>query len=133
MGAKGFEMFVFWSGVFAGDGRFLVHSAHVPRQTATRSRDGLTVRVEGEALHRLNVWLYEHTQILAAQVHAHPTDAYHSETDDTFPIVTALGGLSLVVPDFCRCDLFTDSAAYRLTPEGWIESERPVRELIEVL
>jgi len=24
--------------------------------------------------------------------HAHPTDAFHSETDDSFPIVTTLGG-----------------------------------------
>lgn len=110
----------------------MVRSAHVPRQTATRSHAGLSVRVEGDALHDLNVWLYEQKQVLAAQVHAHPTDAYHSDTDDTFPIVTALGGLSLVVPDFCRRDLLTESAAYRLTPDGWVESETPPAELIEV-
>jgi hypothetical protein len=118
--------------VIARGQRFLVHAAHVPRQTATRSPDGLMVRVEGDALHRLNVWLYEHGQVLGAQVHAHPTDAYHSDTDDTFPIVTALGGLSLVVPDFCRRDLLTGSAAYRLTSDGWVESPTPLDELIEV-
>ena len=131
-GAKGFERFVFWSGVIGEDDRFLVRAAHVPCQTATRSRAGLMVRVEGEALHGLNVWLYEHEQLLGAQVHAHPADAYHSDTDDTFPIVTALGGLSLVVPNFCRGDLLSGSAAYRLTPEGWVESRRPPRDLIEI-
>lgn len=90
------------------------------------------VRVDGDALHRLNVWLYQHQQMLGVQVHAHPTDAYHSDTDDTFPIVTTLGGLSLVVPNFCRRDLFRGSAAYRLTPNGWVESDRPPHELIEV-
>jgi hypothetical protein len=131
-GAKGFELFVFWSGVVARGNRFLVQTAHVPRQTATRSSVGLLVRVEGDALHDLNVWLYEQQQILGVQVHAHPTDAYHSDTDDSFPIVTALGGLSLVVPDFCRHDLLSGSAAYRLTEHGWLESTRPPHELIEV-
>ena len=69
----------------------------MPRQTAYRLSEGLCVRVEGPELHRLNIWLYEHHELLAVQVHAHPTDAYHSETDDTYPIVTTRGGLSLVV------------------------------------
>jgi hypothetical protein len=78
------------------------------------------VRVEGQALHELNLWLYEHNEVLAAQVHAHPTHAFHSDTDDTFPIVTALGGLSLVVPDFARRGVLTaGSAAFRLSRSGW--------------
>jgi hypothetical protein len=129
-GADGFEMFVLWSGLIDGP-RFEVRNGHVPRQTASRSRTGLSVRVEGEALHRLNVWLYENKEVLGAQVHAHPTDAYHSGTDDTFPIVTTLGGLSLVVPDFCRKGLLPGSAAYRLAADGWVEAERPVAELVE--
>jgi hypothetical protein len=130
-GADGYELFVFWTGLLEGDA-FTVRSGHLPRQTSSRTEHGLLVRVEGEALHKLNVWLYEHDELLGAQVHAHPDDAYHSETDDAFPIVTIQGGLSLVVPDFCRAGLLTGSAAYRLTPAGWTESERPVEQLIEV-
>jgi hypothetical protein len=131
-GADGFEMFVLWTGLIDGT-RFDVRTGHVPHQTASRSKKGLSVRVEGEALHGLNVWLYERKEVLGAQVHAHPTDAYHSDTDDTFPIVTMLGGLSLVVPDFCRAGLLAGSAAYRLTEDGWTKSERAVDELIEVV
>lgn len=105
----------------------------MPRQTSSRTKRGLLVRVEGKALHKLNMWLYEHGEVLGAQVHAHPDDAYHSDTDDTFPIVTSLGGLSLVVPNFCRAGLLTGSAAFRLTAAGWSVSERPVEQLIEVL
>lgn len=130
-GRKGFESFVFWTGQIAGS-RFEVRHGHVPRQTARRSRSGLSVHVDGDALHKLNVWLYENQETLGAQVHAHPTDAYHSETDDTFPIVTTLGGLSLVVPDFCRAALLDHSAAYRLTSDGWVESETPLTELIAI-
>lgn len=118
-GRDGYELFVLWSGQIAGD-TFDVMAAHVPKQTSSKTRDGLFVTVEGEALHKMNVWLYEHEQMLGAQVHAHPRKAFHSETDDTYPIVTTLGGLSLVAANFCRSGLqHRSSAAYRLTTDGW--------------
>jgi hypothetical protein len=127
-GRDGYELFVLWSGRVAAD-TFEVTAAHVPRQTSAKTRDGLLVRVEGEALHKMNVWLYEHEQLLGAQVHAHPRKAFHSETDNTFPIVTTLGGLSLVAANFCRRGLLhRSSAAYRLTTHGWIETPLRVVE-----
>jgi hypothetical protein len=131
-GQQGHERFVLWSGHPSG-GRFDVHTAHVPRQTAYKRKTGLLVRVEGQALHELNMWLYEAGQTLGAQVHAHPTEAFHSDTDDTFPIVTILGGLSLVVPDFCRAGLLPRSAAFRLTNHGWVVDRRAVTRLIELV
>ena len=115
------ECFVLWSGVQELNS-FHIHTVHVPRQTAYRFSDGLCVRVEGDELHRLNVWLFEHGEQLAVQVHSHPTEAYHSETDDTYPIVTVRGGLSLVVPDFGHAGLLGDGVAYyRLGFSGWDE------------
>lgn len=35
-----------------------------------------------------------------AQVHTHPGSAFHSDTDDAWPIVHLEGFLSLVIPDF---------------------------------
>jgi hypothetical protein len=115
------ERFVLWSGIVV-ESDFQVRTMHVPRQTAYRLPDGLCVRVEGAELHRLNVWLFENHERLAVQVHAHPTDAYHSETDDTYPIVTTRGGLSLVVPDFGRAGVRgPGTALYRLGASGWDE------------
>jgi len=34
------------------------------------------------------------------QVHTHPGEAFHSATDDAFPIIHTVGFLSLVIPDF---------------------------------
>jgi MOSC domain-containing protein YiiM len=130
-GREGYELFVLWSGVASGD-TIKVITAHVPNQTSYKTKQGLLVRVEGNALHKLNVWLYEHEQILTAQVHAHPTNAFHSTTDDSFPIVTELGGLSLVAPDFARRGILCSGAAgYRLTAEGWIEI--PPNRLTDVI
>jgi hypothetical protein len=124
-GEEGCEMFILWSGIAKGE-EFEFRTAHAPRQTAYRLRDGLAVKVSGSALHRLNRWLLDNNEVLAAQVHAHPTDAFHSETDDTYPIVTARGGLSLVAADFARRGLMDRSSAlFRLAEEGWIEVPKP--------
>lgn len=115
------ERFVLWSGTVEDD-EFHVRTMHVPKQTAYRLREGLCVRVEGQELHKLNLWLFEHRERLAIQVHSHPTEAYHSDTDDTYPIVTTRGGLSLVVPDFGRYGVRGPrTALYRLSGAGWLD------------
>jgi len=130
-GADGCEMFVLWSGVIVKD-RFIVSTPHVPQQESFRLQgSGLLVRIQGDALHKLNAWLYEAGQMLGVQVHAHPADAFHSSTDDTFPIVTTLGGLSIVAADFCKHGLIVKTtAAYRLSREGWIEQDISVVEVL---
>lgn len=98
------EAFVVWGGrVDEHDPtRLQITSALVPAQTATSTRDGLLVVVEGDALFAVNRRLYERSELLVGQVHTHPGHAYHSETDDDFPLVTLTGGVSLVVHDFAR-------------------------------
>jgi hypothetical protein len=130
-GARGHELFVLWTGRVDGDA-FDVRTSHVPRQSSYRLPEGLLVRVEADALHQLNSWLYDHGEMLGVQVHAHPDAAYHSETDSTYPIVTTLGGLSLVAERFCAGDLLSrSSAAYRLTRRGWkrLAARRLVRTI----
>ena len=132
-GARHLEAFVLWTGVTEGDA-FEVRAARVPEQTAYRLESGLCVRVDGAELHRLNTWLYENAQELGAQVHTHPTDAYHSDTDDSFPIVTVRGGLSIVVPNFARRGLRGPGvAAYRLSDAGWDELSAASRDQLLAL
>lgn len=133
-GRDGAEKFVLWSGSVRSD-QFVVQTMHVPAQTAYRFSEGLCVRVEGAELHRLNVWLYEHGERLGVQVHSHPTNAYHSETDDAYPMVTTRGGLSLVVPDFARAGVRgVGTALYRLGVQGWEEVDPPsARALLQFI
>ena len=118
-GRERHEAFVLWTGVIDASA-FVVRNAHVPRQTGYRSEEGVCVRVDGDELHRLNVWLYEHAEVLGVQVHSHPTDAYHSETDDSYPIATAVGALSIVVPQYGRAGVRGGGVAvYRLDARSW--------------
>ena len=102
VGSDGFEGFVLWSGALTGDENFQFRSLIVPDQRAMLTQNGLLVTVDGKALFDVNKTVHERGEILAAQIHSHPTAAYHSSTDDTYPLVTILGGLSVVIPDFAR-------------------------------
>lgn len=120
-GRHGLERFVLWSGLNRGR-TFEVRSCLHPDQTAYRLDSGLCVRIDGLELHRINVWLYSSQETLAVQVHSHPTDAFHSDTDSSFPVVTLLGGLSIVVPYFGLGGLAGQGVAvFRLTRRGWYE------------
>jgi hypothetical protein len=133
-GQQGCEGVGFWAGVQDGD-RFEVKSAYIPRQLAGTMGEGTMVVVSGEELFRMNVWLHRHRLTLVAQIHSHPGDAYHSDTDDDFAVMSRVGGLSIVVPDYAR-DPFTlaTSAVYRLRPDGvWAPVNRlEVGELISI-
>ncbi len=122
VGRAGFEGFALWAGVAEGQS-FTVRHTIIPAQKGIKAEEGVCVRVESEELHRINVWLHEHGFTLIGQIHCHPTNAYHSETDNAYPIVTTLGGISIVVPDFAqRSFVLEKCAVYRLMPgEGWIE------------
>jgi proteasome lid subunit RPN8/RPN11 len=102
-GRNGAEAFVAWTGVFEDEGRaFRFRHAVVPRQSAHRTRHGLLVTIDGQALFELNRDCHQRGEILGAQIHSHPTDAYHSGADDELAFVRLPGGLSIVVPDFAR-------------------------------
>ena len=132
-GRKGYELFVVWSGICDGE-VFTVADVHVPHQVSYKRESGLCVRVDGSELHRLNKWLYQAEQVIGVQVHSHPTDAYHSETDDTYPIATLEGSLSIVLPFFGRDGWRSeDIAVYRLGRTGWDELTQPISDIVEVV
>lgn len=120
-GRDGSEAFVVWGGRVSDDGNTVSFtSCLAPRQTAHKTPRGLLVTVDGEALFELNRELYKRGELLAAQVHSHPHDAYHSETDDCFSLVTLTGALSIVIPRFGTngLDNFKGWAWYRMTGQS---------------
>jgi hypothetical protein len=110
-GAKELEAVVLFSGTFRTEAStFEVLETIIPEQTSLNIEGGLLYAVDGDELHRINVYLHESKQLLIAQMHSHPGRAYHSSTDDAYPIVTKIGALSIVVPNF---------AADQISPRRW--------------
>jgi hypothetical protein len=53
------------------------------------------------------------------QVHTHPREAFHSPTDDAFPIIHKPGFLSLVIPNFALGAVgFKDAFLTEIQPNG---------------
>jgi proteasome lid subunit RPN8/RPN11 len=112
-----------------------VTQAYVPRQKPIKSEEGVGYFVTGETLFQLNKDLAETGLRLIAQVHSHPMEAYHSDADDRYAIMTAQGDLSVVVPDFGHCDADPNCwAVYRLNGAEWTEqSAAQVKALFDVV
>lgn len=60
--------------------------------------------------------------MIAAQVHTHPGQAFHSAADNRWAIVRHVDALSLVLPYFARdvrvLSFFDDAAVFRLSSEN---------------
>jgi proteasome lid subunit RPN8/RPN11 len=132
-GAHGYEGLVLWTGRILGSEAY-VSQIYVPDQHPVKSESGVGYFVDAETLFKLNRELSNSGHRLIAQVHSHPSEAYHSEADDRYAIVTANGGLSFVVPDFGQAPSNPLCwAVYRLKGGTWQELPRSeVRSLIRI-
>ncbi|MER9548330.1 Mov34/MPN/PAD-1 family protein [Mesorhizobium sp. M0322] len=135
VGRSGYEGLGLWVGTVAAK-IATVERALIPQQRLIRNASGVGVYVDGAELHRINVWLFDNGLRILAQIHSHPADAYHSDTDDENALATAVGSLSLVVPDFARGPVnLSQTAVYRLDRAGdWVAVPQPlVHHLIDIV
>lgn len=88
------ECQVFWIGSWRSPEaiQHVVHPKHAARG------DGFVI--DDVWLSRFWLELAESKSGIRVQVHTHPRRAFHSVTDDRFPIIHKPGFLSLVLPDF---------------------------------
>lgn len=88
--------------------------------------------VDDAWLSRFWVSLHESGLMVSAQVHTHRGDAFHSPTDDAWPMVHTDGFLSLVIPRFARHPLSSDTMYLAELVDGrWLS--RPPRSRIDGL
>ncbi len=122
VGRQRMEGLVLWVGSAAGD-EFHVTQPLIPKQRGIRTADGVCAVVDSNEMYRINVELYKSGLRLIGQVHSHPADAYHSDTDNEHAIANTIGCLSLVVPDFGAGEFnLANTAVYRMGASGeWLE------------
>ena len=76
------------------------------------------------------IWLQSGARVhFRVQVHTHPLEAFHSPTDDEFPIIHKPGFLSLVIPNFGLGPVgFEDAYLTEIQGDGgWREVAIPSR------
>jgi hypothetical protein len=115
--ARATERVLLWLGNRSPDG-IVVRNVFVPAQRAESDY----FRIPRHGIEELLQTLRSHRWMVAAQVHTHPEEAFHSLADDRWAIVRHAGALSLVVPRFCQetsAGSFTrDALAFRLTDDN---------------
>lgn len=110
-----------WLGRRDGD-RVRVLFAYRPLQTAKADM----FHINGAGMTALHQELRRQRVMVAAQVHSHPMDAFHSKADDEWAIVRHEGALSLVVPNFAstttRATFLSHAKVYRYSDAArWLE------------
>jgi len=120
-GAQRCECVVLWL-ARRRDGQLMIEQAYRPLHHA--KADMFHIPREGMAA--LHAELRKTRLMVAAQVHSHPREAFHSDADDRWAIVRHEGALSLVAPDFAghtRPDNFLDDTkVFRFSAAAeWLE------------
>jgi hypothetical protein len=118
------ELVIAWHGKRSVTG-IAVTRLSIPEQIGTR----VSFRVSDEGMRRLRADLAAAGELVAAQIHAHPAEAFHSIADDRGALVGHLGALSIVLPEFaaqCSVKNFaTLAAVFELLGTGrWREVPR---------
>jgi proteasome lid subunit RPN8/RPN11 len=118
------ECVVLWLGTRTPTGIFVVES-YRPEQVAAED----FFQIPRESIAAMFGVLRERGLMVAAQVHTHPAEAFHSAADDHWAIVRHVDALSLVLPQFARNTsvptFLDDAAVFRLSRQNeWLLVDR---------
>jgi hypothetical protein len=75
---------------------------------------------------RINTWLQENEFDLIAQIHSDPRQVCQAYPQEAWPLITIIGGISIVVPDFALGPTNPETwSVYRLASSNkWIELDK---------
>jgi proteasome lid subunit RPN8/RPN11 len=121
------ECQILWVSPWA-DPQRLTAVAH-PRHSAS----AVGFAVEEDWLNRFWLELADKGLGVRCQVHTHPGGAYHSATDDAYPLIRSTGFLSLVIPRFAQGPVgFADAYLTQVQPDGgW--QEQVIKTMLEIV
>lgn len=124
-GKKRSECVVLWLGRRL-DEVTVVETVWLPKQVAGAA----FFEIPTQAMTELFTELRRSRCMIAAQVHSHPKEAFHSAADDTWAIVRHEGALSLVLPHFAlrttETSFLDHLATFQLTStDQWVEIPKP--------
>lgn len=108
------ECVAFWVGLV---GETRIDEALHPQHRSSR----MSYAVDGDWMNRLWFRLANEGRRIHAQVHTHPSSAFHSESDDDGAVGVHAGFLSIVLPSFGSARSLAGARAYKMTATGWVE------------
>ena len=88
--------------------------------------------LDGAWLNSFWLQLADRGEGVRVQVHTHPGEAFHSPTDDAFPIIHTPGFLSLVIPQFAEGQVGFENAFLAELGQDGCFREVPIYKHIRV-
>jgi proteasome lid subunit RPN8/RPN11 len=124
-GARGLEVMVYFAGTFTG-AEGVVTRVIVPSQR----QSGAGCEPDLDEVNRISADLVRAGEVLLWQLHSHPSAAYLSGTDRSWPVSRKTGWISAVAPSFGEgVTTPVDIRAYEyLGGDDWHEFDREERD-----
>ena len=119
------EGFVVWSGLRDGN-TVTVRTAIIPKIGIRRGY--ARVSFNDEVIDEISKVITTRKEVLIAQVHSHPEEAFHSAVDDAYPLVHRTGFISIVLSEFGRYGFQREGSfrVYEYINNGlWSELDEP--------
>lgn len=93
------EGIAYWTGVL-NDSNAVIRNVIFADEYVEFHNDKLFARVPLTGVFKIGEKIHQLNEILFAQIHTHPMEAFHSYVDSTSPISHRLGFISIVIPYF---------------------------------
>ena len=116
-GEKFEEGFIIWAGS-EENSNLVVGEMLIPEQENTF----ICYFVSESEVHKINVLLNKQNLVAIAQIHSHPSNAFHSSIDDDYAILHLPYSYSIVVPNFGHIEepiTLDNFAFYKLIHNKW--------------
>jgi hypothetical protein len=102
LGSENLEGIAYWTGIFKGS-EAIVRNVIFPADYANNSAGSFAFSsVDLETAFKVGNEIHKRKEYLLLQLHTHPYEAFHSFTDNNYPISHRVGFISIVIPHFAR-------------------------------
>lgn len=93
------EGIAYWSGIL-NEAKATIKNVMFADEYPEFHNEKLFASVSLDMSFKISEKIHQREEILFAQVHTHPFEAFHSYVDDTYPISHRIGFFSIVIPYF---------------------------------
>ena len=125
------EVSIIWVGKRENN-NFIIEDVWLPDQECTM----ISFYIPSHETHNISKELYNKNLELIAQLHTHPTNAFHSPIDDRGSMLLFNGQLSIVIPNFGDIEMInTDNwRVYRQFESDWgLLQSKEVKKLFQII
>ena len=95
------EGIAYWSGILDKNEAIITRAIFANNYPEFQNEEYFA-RISLDTAFKIGEEIHDKNEILFAQIHTHPREAFHSFVDDMYPISHRIGFVSIVIPNFAQ-------------------------------